>query len=196
MESTVSNTVEIAKKTDVGKLLAWVARARSDDETRYFMAGVFIDVVDGESIAVATDGRRLHYAAIPEDTAEPGTYHYGVSGKDIVLRLMEGQFPNWQRIVPRDNVPIDLNYIAYPWRKGDTGGEDSVSAGVANLIRETGCNFNLQYLFDLGEKAGILYTIGMDINANFADNNNRNNAKAVTFDANDRHAIIMPMPRY
>ena len=35
--------------------------AVSDDETRYFMNGVYIDKVDGGIIMVASDGRRLSF---------------------------------------------------------------------------------------------------------------------------------------
>jgi DNA polymerase-3 subunit beta len=43
--------------------------AVSDDETRYFMNGVFFKKEDGKFIMVATDGRRLAYAEKPAETS-------------------------------------------------------------------------------------------------------------------------------
>jgi DNA polymerase-3 subunit beta len=43
--------------------------AVSDDETRYFMNGVFFEKAEDKIIMVATDGRRLAYIAKPADAA-------------------------------------------------------------------------------------------------------------------------------
>jgi DNA polymerase-3 subunit beta len=43
--------------------------AVSDDETRYFMNGVFFEKAEGKIIMVATDGRRLAYISKPADPA-------------------------------------------------------------------------------------------------------------------------------
>ena len=43
--------------------------AISDDETRYFMNGVYMENIDGKLIMVATDGRRLSYISKPVDSS-------------------------------------------------------------------------------------------------------------------------------
>jgi DNA polymerase-3 subunit beta len=43
--------------------------AVSDDETRYFMNGVFFEKVEGKIVMVATDGRRLAYISKPSDSS-------------------------------------------------------------------------------------------------------------------------------
>jgi DNA polymerase-3 subunit beta len=45
--------------------------AVSDDETRYFMNGVFFEKEEGKLVMVATDGRRLAYIGKPADSGVP-----------------------------------------------------------------------------------------------------------------------------
>jgi DNA polymerase-3 subunit beta len=47
---------------DFKNMISETIFAVSDDETRYFMNGVFIEKVEGGLVLVATDGRRLSYA--------------------------------------------------------------------------------------------------------------------------------------
>lgn len=83
--------------------------AVSDDETRYFMNGVFLERIEGGLVMVATDGRRLAYvrkeidAAIPEfkgvivppkvlhlvarRAADEGMIDIAVTDKNIFLRF-------------------------------------------------------------------------------------------------------------
>lgn len=107
--------------------------AASDDETRYFMNGVFFEKPKDEDaiIAVATDGRRLARARIPLDCpAFPGVI---IPDKNIAKiaklatgsvkitfglkvvtfefadcfafsAMVEGQFPNYRRVIPENQL--------------------------------------------------------------------------------------------
>lgn len=105
--------------------------AISDDETRYFMNGVYMEKADNNLIMVATDGRRLSYIknnlenSIPDFegiiippkilslmrklSSGEGNYSLAVSDKTIFIQfenqklsstLIEGQFPNYNRVIP------------------------------------------------------------------------------------------------
>lgn len=116
---------------DFREMVAQTIFAVSDDETRYFMNGVFMERVPGGLVLVATDGRRLSYvkkefdARIPEfkgviippkvlaivhkRASDQGLMDIAVSEKSIFFRfgsykissvLIEGQFPNYQKVIP------------------------------------------------------------------------------------------------
>jgi DNA polymerase-3 subunit beta len=104
--------------------------AVSDDETRYFMNGVFFKKEGDKMIMVATDGRRLAYAEKPAGDAEDfggviippkilgilmrragdeGLIGISITDKNIFISfgsynlssvLIDGQFPNYQRVIP------------------------------------------------------------------------------------------------
>jgi DNA polymerase-3 subunit beta len=105
--------------------------AVSDDETRYFMNGVFMEKTAEGLVLVATDGRRLSYvkkefdARIPDfkgviippkvlglvlkRAPDEGLIEIAVTDKSIFFRfgsykissvLIEGQFPNYQKVIP------------------------------------------------------------------------------------------------
>ncbi len=57
---------EIPQK-DILEMIDQTIFAVSDDETRYFMNGVYMENIDGKLIMVATDGRRLSFIAKPVD---------------------------------------------------------------------------------------------------------------------------------
>ena len=48
-------------QADLLEMISQTLFAVSDDETRYFMNGVFMENIDGKLVMVATDGRRLSY---------------------------------------------------------------------------------------------------------------------------------------
>ncbi|MBT3273775.1 MAG: DNA polymerase III subunit beta [Spirochaetales bacterium] len=52
---------------DVLEMINQTVFAVSDDETRYFMNGVYMENIDGKLIMVATDGRRLSFISKPID---------------------------------------------------------------------------------------------------------------------------------
>lgn len=107
--------------------------AVSDDETRYFMNGVYMENLDGDLVMVATDGRRLSYIKkTPEEPVKEfqgviippkvlnlirklasgeGTFSLAVTEKNIFVQfdnqrissaLIEGQFPNYRRVIPEE----------------------------------------------------------------------------------------------
>lgn len=108
--------------------------AISDDETRYFMNGVYFEKTDDALHMVATDGRRLAFstkpfsgsvdftpAIIPQKilhiinkrASDEGLISIGVGEKIIFIKfgnyefsslLIEGQFPNYKRVIPETHT--------------------------------------------------------------------------------------------
>jgi len=106
--------------------------AVSDDETRYFMNGVYLEKAENKIIMVATDGRRLAYAdkeadnikdfpgviihpkilnVIIKRAGDEGLISISVTDKTIFVRfgsysfssvLLEGQFPNYRKVIPEE----------------------------------------------------------------------------------------------
>ena len=105
--------------------------AVSDDETRYFMNGVFFKKEGDKLLMVATDGRRLAFAeknidlkiidftgviippkiltVIIKKSGDEGMLGISITDKTIFMFfgsyklssvLIEGQFPNYQRVIP------------------------------------------------------------------------------------------------
>ncbi len=181
--------VTIPRKTQVVDLIEWVAKARSTDPLRSFMDGIFIeDGVSGQ-VVVSTDGSRLHYAEIHDNTIPAGNYHYSVTKTDICLIPADSGFPNWRRVLP--NNPIGrTKYKGLLWRK-DTFGV--VSQQVCELLREIEVNVNLQVIFDLAfGKVPIEYTVSLPKSEKGVCPDYKH---ALAFDAVDRHAVVMPMLR-
>jgi DNA polymerase-3 subunit beta len=112
-------------------MIEQVIFAVSDDETRYFMNGVYLEKFDGGLVMVSTDGRRLAYSKHEFDAEIPsfkgaivppkvlnlvlkrapdeGLIEIAVTEKNIFFRfgsykissvLIEGQFPNYQKVIP------------------------------------------------------------------------------------------------
>ena len=109
--------------------------AISDDETRYFMNGVFFEKTENKFIMVATDGRRLAYISkeagkgiddfsgiiippkilntVMKRAGDEGMVELSVTDKTIFIQfgsyklssvLIEGQFPNYKRVIPEHQV--------------------------------------------------------------------------------------------
>jgi DNA polymerase-3 subunit beta len=120
---------------DFKEMIQQTVFAVSDDETRYFMNGVFFEKADDKVIMVATDGRRLAYVSKPADSSikdfagvivppkilnilakragDEGPVAISVTDKTIFIRfgsyslssvLLEGQFPNYRRVIPESQV--------------------------------------------------------------------------------------------
>lgn len=111
---------------DLAALFKPVQYAMSDEETRYFLKGIYLHTAEGKLRAVATDGHRLaqHDGPDADDFAgvivprklvpmvPPGEIAVGVSarkirflsdGLEIVSKVIDGTFPDYQRVIPRDN---------------------------------------------------------------------------------------------
>jgi DNA polymerase-3 subunit beta len=107
--------------------------AVSDDETRYFMNGVFFKKEGDKIIMVATDGRRLAYiekdakentedfsgvivppkifTILMKRAGDEGLLGISITDKTLFIQfgsyklsslLIEGQFPNYQRVIPEN----------------------------------------------------------------------------------------------
>ena len=108
--------------------------AVSDDETRYFMNGVYMEKSEDKIIMVATDGRRLAYIdkeeknisdfsgiiippkilqIIQKRAGDEGLIALSITEKNIFVRfgsynlssvLLEGQFPNYRKVIPEEQT--------------------------------------------------------------------------------------------
>ena len=119
---------------DFKEMVGQTVFAVSDDETRYFMNGVFLEKSEGKLVMVATDGRRLAYASkdaenvqdftgiiippkilniISKRAGDEGLIAISVTGKTIFVRfgsynlssvLIEGNFTNYRKVIPEDQA--------------------------------------------------------------------------------------------
>jgi DNA polymerase-3 subunit beta len=121
--------VEIAAEgAKLAAALARVAAAISREETRYYLGGVFVEVVGHHVELTATDGHRLHHTWLEPDGIEGEgvgvilprrlvellagiegelTLRLGATGVSvaggfgrITSRVIDGQFPDYRRIIP------------------------------------------------------------------------------------------------
>ncbi|WP_065091469.1 DNA polymerase III subunit beta [Rhizobium leucaenae] len=111
---------------DLASLFAPVAFAISDEQTRYYLGGVFFHIKDGTATAVATDGHRLSRnkgpsipefegVIVPKKTVgllpkgvvsvQVSTAKIKITAGDFVLtsKLIDGTFPDYQRVIPTAN---------------------------------------------------------------------------------------------
>jgi DNA polymerase-3 subunit beta len=116
------------------EMISQTVFAVSDDETRYFMNGVYIEKIEDKIIMVATDGRRLAYSEketnkvkefsgiivppkilniIIKRAGDEGNVAISVTDKIIFIRfgsynissvLIEGQFPNYRKVIPEEQT--------------------------------------------------------------------------------------------
>ncbi len=118
-------------QSDLIEMITQTIFAVSDDETRYFMNGVYLENLDGDLVMVATDGRRLSFISnkpaqpIPEFSgiivppkvlnlirrlaSGEGIVQLAIAEKNLFIQfdnqrissaLIEGQFPNYRRVIP------------------------------------------------------------------------------------------------
>ncbi len=75
------------------EMITQTAFAVSDDETRYFMNGVFFEQVEGDLVMVATDGRRLSYIKKTPESEPPDFAGVIVPPKvlNLVKKLASGE---------------------------------------------------------------------------------------------------------
>jgi len=119
---------------DLKDMIGQTIFAISDDETRYFMNGVYFEKADDKFIMVATDGRRLAFTnknvtGIPDfpgiiippkilnivlkRAGDEGMAGISITDKTIFIQfgsyklssvLIEGQFPNYRRVIPESQT--------------------------------------------------------------------------------------------
>lgn len=125
---------------DLAALVAPCAFAISTEETRYYLNGVFLHNPGSALVAVATDGHRLSRHTAPAVGDLPpvilprklvsilpkGTVRVSLSGTKvrvqtangadgdtvITSKLIDGTFPDYQRVIPTQNDKIVLASIA------------------------------------------------------------------------------------
>lgn len=131
---------EVSSK-DIKEMIAQTSFAVSEDETRYFMNGVFFEKKGDNLNMVATDGRRLSFVSksilagisefpsaivhpkilniILKHAPEEGNIFVAVVDKMILFKfgnykfgaaLLEGQFPNYERVIPEHQA---FNFQVY-----------------------------------------------------------------------------------
>ncbi|WP_028753689.1 DNA polymerase III subunit beta [Rhizobium leucaenae] len=111
---------------DLAALFGPVAFAISDEQTRYYLGGVFFHIKDGTATAVATDGHRLSRnkgpsipefegVIVPKKTVgllpkgvvsvQVSTAKIKITAGDFVLtsKLIDGTFPDYERVIPTSN---------------------------------------------------------------------------------------------
>ncbi|PJR89985.1 DNA polymerase III subunit beta [Ochrobactrum sp. 695/2009] len=114
---------------DLAALVAPCVHCISTDETRYYLAGVYLHAVDARLVAVATDGHRLM-----RNVGPAGDLGYGVilprnvvgllpkgavtlelsqnkvrvtSGPTVITsKLIDGTFPDYVRVIPTGNANV------------------------------------------------------------------------------------------
>lgn len=114
---------------DLAALVAPCVHCISTDETRYYLAGVYLHAVEERLVAVATDGHRLM-----RNVGPTGDFDYGVilprklvgllpkgavtvelsqnkvrvtSGSTVITsKLIDGTFPDYVRVIPTGNSNV------------------------------------------------------------------------------------------
>lgn len=120
---------------ELKEMIAQTSFAVSEDETRYFMNGVYFEKKVDNLVLVATDGRRLAYASksvlqgisdfpaaivhpkilniVAHHASDEGSISVAIVDKMIFFRfsnyefsssLLDGQFPNYQRVIPEKQM--------------------------------------------------------------------------------------------
>lgn len=117
-------------QADILEMIGQTIFSVSDDETRYYMNGVYLERKNEKLVMVATDGRRLSYIEkeagnVPEFAGiivppkalnlirklASGQGHMAIAitekqifvqfdNQKITSNLIEGQFPNYSRVIP------------------------------------------------------------------------------------------------
>jgi len=123
-------------QAELKAMLRRTAFAASRDESRYFLQGVLFRADGKSLTLVATDGRRLSKtsrklsikgadisAIVPSKTVailekvlgdegeieislEPRQASFRVDGINILSRLVEGNFPNYEQVIPKSNQRV------------------------------------------------------------------------------------------
>jgi DNA polymerase-3 subunit beta len=114
---------------NLAALVAPVKFAMSDEEVRYYLNGVYLRPLDGNIVAVATDGHRMsvHSAPLADEfpavivpaktvglipsgdiRVELSSTKIRLTSGDVVItsKLIDGTFPDYERVIPRNNDKI------------------------------------------------------------------------------------------
>jgi len=163
--------------------LAWVLKARSKDELRRNLFGIYST---GDGKFVATDGHRLHVAEIPKfaETIPEGVWAYvHASKRKISLRQTDGlTFPSYQplfddfnRSEPKNNGSVHLL-------------KDKLSEAIWNFWDLVGIRVNINYLEDA-------LSCGEEMNIRSIERIGQIELSYEGSDGNTKRALIMAMKR-
>lgn len=128
---------------------AFVGKACSNDDTRYFMTNTYCD--DGKLIS--TDGKRIHWVDLGNNPwgFEQGKFYAFLKATTKLAWFAEieidGAFPNWKRVVP-DGAHDELSSMNYKrdWSGRKYGELSKLLKWVPN---EAGLNFTYLESFPL-----------------------------------------------
>ena len=117
-ETADSNYFEIPQ-ADLLDMISQTIFAVSDDETRYFMNGVYLEHVDGKLIMVATDGRRLSFISkdVHADVQEFEGVIIPPKILSLIRKLSSGEGTLWLAVTDKtifvkfDNQKLSSNLI-------------------------------------------------------------------------------------
>jgi hypothetical protein len=169
--------------------LRFVALAAGKDGTRPMMMRRIL-VEDG--CAIATDGRRLHFAKLPTsntkvdgkmietDLIEPGDYRIIVNSASAVAigKLKDAdQFPAYKKILPVAPVVKTIDYLGWPKTHRKFAFEFTKYCHDAGRY----CAVSMDYLADL---SGYHWDVKI---------RSMEDTMAIEFNSGDMSAIIMPM---
>lgn len=119
-------TFDAEFEIDLAAFFAPVSFAISNEETRYYLNGIFMHTKNGAGIAVATDGHRLGRHRGPDMPDFPGVIvprktvnvmprgvvsvsvsssKIRIVGEDLTVtsKLIDGTFPDYERVIPQAN---------------------------------------------------------------------------------------------
>ena len=155
-------------------LIEWVSLAKSKEATRYYITEMHAR--DGK--LVATDGHRLHVVNLVDtDLDEYLKGYISLTGAEIELG---GQFPEYERVIPEENLQAEFDLTqAFEIKQDDYG---TYGTYIYLDLFGTRCKFNLKYWQDAVQK-------DTSCQITKKDDDSRSPVK-LTFD--NRMAVIMP----
>lgn len=208
----MTNVIERRETSAIADIIEFVLPAVSDDDTRYFMTGVYFELEGDEVHIVATDGRRLHRGTVSlESFTAAGLEHVLQERKYttgsiwhvektktgyVLAREIEGQFPNWRRVIPTTEATEDVGEVTIP--KPSRGANHHkylpFSQAAFEIAHRTRSFFNIRFLEDMASDQRAwriradLSKIGTDQGAHRVETLQT----AIRFDCDHLQAVIMP----
>ena len=89
------------------RMLRWLAGAASKDVTRFFMTGIFNEVVGDKRVFVATDGHQMHKVSYPTSRllfdSVPVDKNLAFSASSqlfVFTQEIDGNFPDYKKAIP------------------------------------------------------------------------------------------------
>ena len=118
----------------------------STDETRQYMQNVHIDNTGEKGKVTATDGRVMVQYTVDMPIEANGWYECAKIGKKHLLLPVNNDFqpPNYSRVIP-EYTKVTLDAIELSGAKSDITKD---SRQVCNIILESGCKLNLDYVWN------------------------------------------------